>query len=105
MGDGSDREMLSDSDFEEGDFLRSNRKRRSAETEKQGRDWIDQAGEHIIPSSKTIAAKAQIVSRKFCNISPKADNALQINWLEEDETVKIIVYTVSADSNQCSLWN
>ncbi|KAI4934304.1 hypothetical protein J4E85_002160 [Alternaria conjuncta] len=39
-------------------------------------EWLDLAGEDVLPSAKTIAVKSQIM-----------------NWLEENKQVKIIVYT------------
>ncbi|KAF2432590.1 hypothetical protein EJ08DRAFT_695349 [Tothia fuscella] len=44
------------------------------------KDWIDMAGLDILPSSKTVAIKAQI-----------------INWIEENPNVKIILYTQFID--------
>jgi SNF2 family DNA or RNA helicase len=44
------------------------------------KDWIDLAGSNILPSSKTIAIKAQI-----------------LNWIEENPGVKIIIYTQFID--------
>ena len=39
-------------------------------------EWLDLAGEDVLPSAKTIAVKSQIM-----------------NWLKENQQVKIIVYT------------
>jgi SNF2 family DNA or RNA helicase len=44
------------------------------------KDWIDMAGPDILPSSKTMAIKAQI-----------------INWIEKTPEVKIIIYTQFID--------
>ncbi|KAJ9628043.1 hypothetical protein H2203_003265 [Taxawa tesnikishii (nom. ined.)] len=48
-----------------------NRKKRESDVS----DWIDEWGE-VMPSAKTMAVKAQV-----------------LNWLEEDPTTKIIIYT------------
>jgi SNF2 family DNA or RNA helicase len=56
------------------------RRRKRKGCHDKSKDWIDLQGLDILPSSKTIAIKAQI-----------------INWLEEDPKVKIIIYTQFID--------
>jgi SNF2 family DNA or RNA helicase len=70
------RDPLSDS---EADVFRKRKKRTDKsrhEDDTNGKDWIDREGVHILPSSKTMAVKAQI-----------------LNWIEETPNVKIIIYT------------
>jgi SNF2 family DNA or RNA helicase len=77
---GSDSGGSDDSDHELLRKTRGKGRGKKARTEKS-KDWIDLAGGNdILPSSKTLAIKAQI-----------------INWLEEDENMKIIIYTQFID--------
>ena len=58
--------------------------RKTGKRWKQGRkerkykepDWIDQEGQHILPSAKTVEIKAQI-----------------LNWIKADPEVKVIIFT------------
>jgi SNF2 family DNA or RNA helicase len=68
-----------DSDTSDEDRERLRRHKKNERGDKC-KDWIDMQGLDILPSSKTIAIKAQI-----------------INWIEEDPKVKIIIYTQFID--------
>jgi SNF2 family DNA or RNA helicase len=72
VDDESDQELLRKT-------TKQGRKKNTAA--EKSKDWIDLAeGNDILPSSKTLAIKAQI-----------------INWLEEDPSMKIIIYTQFID--------
>jgi SNF2 family DNA or RNA helicase len=80
QGDDNDDDDGDDSDQE---LLRKTRKqgRKGKKAKEKTKDWIDLApGNDILPSSKTLAIKAQI-----------------INWVQEDPEVKIIIYTQFLD--------
>ena len=55
---------------------RKNRKAARIEREKFPKNWLDTIGDELLPSTKTIAVKAQIM-----------------NWIKENKDIKIIVFT------------
>jgi SNF2 family DNA or RNA helicase len=69
----------SDTDHE---GLRKHKRKRKSKKDggEKAKDWIDLQAIDILPSSKTMAIKAQI-----------------INWIEDDPKVKIIIYTQFID--------